>query len=153
MNVNRDANGFVVLDRRACLERLAQRRVAALAITDHALPVVLPALYTLRGEDVLVGAASSGVLGRRMPDSVVSLCVHDLDDDLLNGWSVTVTGLAEVVTSLADLVAAAELRRWGTGEAVQVVVRIGTEHISGRLIHASHAASSSDLIQPEPRTR
>jgi nitroimidazol reductase NimA-like FMN-containing flavoprotein (pyridoxamine 5'-phosphate oxidase superfamily) len=144
MNVNRDANGFVVLDRRACLDRLAQRRVAALAITDHALPVVLPALYTLRDDDVLVGAASSGILGRRMPDSVVSLCVHDLDDDLLNGWTVTVTGLAEVVTSPADLAAAAELRRWGAGEAAQVVVRIGTEHISGRLIHASHAASSSD---------
>jgi len=144
MNVNRDANGFVVLDRRACLDRLAQRRVAALAITDHALPVVLPALYTLRDDDVLVGAASSGILGRRMPDSVVSLCVHDLDDDLLNGWTVTVTGLAEVVTSPADLAAAAELRRWGAGEAAQVVVRIGTEHISGRLIHAGHAASSSD---------
>jgi nitroimidazol reductase NimA-like FMN-containing flavoprotein (pyridoxamine 5'-phosphate oxidase superfamily) len=136
MNVNRDANGFLVLDRRGCLERLAQRRVAALAITDHALPVVLPALYTLRGDDLLVGAASSGVLGRRMPDSVVSLCVHDLDDDLLSGWTVTVTGLAEVVTSLADLMAAAELRRWGSDDASQVVVRIGTEHISGRLIHA-----------------
>jgi nitroimidazol reductase NimA-like FMN-containing flavoprotein (pyridoxamine 5'-phosphate oxidase superfamily) len=137
MNVNRDANGFVVLDRRACLELLAQHRVAALAITDHALPLVLPALYTLRGEDVLVGAASSGILGRRMPDSVVSMCVHDLDDDLLNGWTVTVTGLAEVVTSLADLTAVAELRRWGSAEASQVVVRVSTEHISGRLISTS----------------
>lgn len=137
MNVNRDANGFVVLDRHACLELLALHRVAALAITDHALPLVLPALYTLRGEDVLVGAASSGILGRRMPDSVVSMCVHDLDDDLLNGWTVTVTGLAEVVTSLADLAAVAELRRWGSAEAPQVVVRVSTEHISGRLISTS----------------
>ena len=137
MNVNRDANGFVVLDRRACLERLAQHRVAALAITDHALPVVLPALYTLRGEDVLVGAASSGILGRRMPDSVISMCVHDLDDDLLNGWTVTVTGLAEVVTSLADLVAVSELRRWGTADAPQIIVRVSTEHISGRLIYTN----------------
>ncbi len=134
MSVNRDANGFVVLDRWACLERLAQHRVAAVAITDHALPVVLPALYTVSGGSILIGAAGSGILGRRMPDSVVSMCVHDLDDDLLNGWTVTVTGLAELVTSLADLVAVSELRRWGSAEASQVVVRVSTEHISGRLI-------------------
>ena len=144
MNRDRDAHGFVVLDRQACLERLSLRRVASLAITEHALPIVLPALYMLKGDDILVGASRTGILGRCLPDSVVSLCVHDLDDDLLNGWTVTVTGLAEVVTSPADLAAAAELRRWGAGEAPQVVVRIGTEHISGRLIHASHAASSSD---------
>ncbi len=134
MNLNRDANGYVVLDRRACLDRLAQHRVAALAITEHALPLVLPALYTLSGEDVLVSAASSGILGRRMPNSVISLCVHDLDDDLLSGWTVTVTGRAELVTSPADLAAAAELRRWGSGDSSQVVVRVSTEHISGRQI-------------------
>ena len=134
MNLSRDANGFVVLDRPACLERLAQHHVAALAITEHALPLVLPALYTLRGEDVLVAAASSGILGRRMPNSVISLCVHDLDDDLLSGWTVTVTGRAELVTSPADLVDAAELRRWGSGDSSQVVVRVSTEHISGRQI-------------------
>ena len=134
MNLNRDANGFVVLDRYACLERLAQRRVAALAITEHALPLVLPALYTLRGEDVFVGAASSGILGRRMPNNVVSLCVHDLDDDLLSGWTVTVIGRAELATSPADLAAADELRRWGAHDSSQVLVRVSTEHISGRQI-------------------
>ena len=134
MNLNRDANGFVVLDRYACLERLAQRRVAALAITEHALPLVLPALYTLRGEDVFVGAATSGILGRRMPNNVVSLCVHDLDDDLLSGWTVTVIGRAELVTSPADLDAATELRRWGSDDSSQLLVRVSTEHISGRLI-------------------
>lgn len=134
MDLHRDANGFVVLDRHGCLERLALHRVAALAITDRALPLVLPALYTLRGEDLLIVAASSGVLGRRLPNSVVSLCVHDLDDDLLGGWTVTVTGRAEPVDSPADLVAAAELRRWGSGDSSQIVVRVSTEHISGRQI-------------------
>ncbi|MGZ4739326.1 MAG: pyridoxamine 5'-phosphate oxidase family protein [Ilumatobacteraceae bacterium] len=134
MNLSRDANGFVVLDRQACLDRLAQRRVAVLAITEHALPLVLPALYTLRGEDVFVGASTSGILGRRMPNNVVSLCVHDLDDDLLSGWTVTVIGRAELVTTAADLAVAAELRRWGSDDSPQVLVRVSTEHISGRQI-------------------
>lgn len=76
MNLDRDAHGFVVLDRQACLERLAMHRVASLAITEHALPVVLPALYMLKGEDILVGASRTGILGRCLPDSVVSLCVN-----------------------------------------------------------------------------
>ena len=134
MTLNSDANGFVVLDRAACLERLALHHVASVAITDGALPLVLPALYLLSGEDILVAAAQTGILGRRMPNSVVSLCVYDLDDELLSGWTVTVTGRAEPVISLEDLTYARDLRRWGAGDASQVVVRVDTERISGRQI-------------------
>ena len=131
MIVQRDANGFVVLDRSACLDRLSRRHVASLAITDSALPVVLPAFYMLHGEDILIGAGESGVLGRRLPNSVVSLCVYDLDDDLSKGWSVTVTGQAEPVGMADNVPGMAELRRWGPA---QLVVRVGTERISGRQI-------------------
>ena len=134
MTLNHDANGFVVLDRYACLERLALRRVASVAITDDALPLVLPALYVLSGEDILVAAAATGILGRRMPNSVISLCVHDLDDELSSGWSVTVTGRAERVISPADLPDIGDLRRWGSGDSLQIVVRVDTERISGRQI-------------------
>ncbi len=134
MTLNRDANGFVVLDRYACLERLALHRVASVAITDGALPLVLPALYVLSGEDILVAAAQTGILGRRMPNSVVSLCVHDLDDELLSGWTVTVTGRAEVVISPDELPDACDLRRWGPGDSAQIVVRVDTDRISGRQI-------------------
>jgi Pyridoxamine 5'-phosphate oxidase len=132
MDVTCDANGFAVLDRRGCLERLAQHRVAAVAITDGALPIVLPALYALSGEDILVGVAATGILGRRMPDNVVSLCVYELDDDLSTGWTVTVTGLAKSVSSVAEPSEADGLRRWGGRDSEQIVVRIGTEQISGR---------------------
>ena len=128
MNRDRDAHGFVVLDRRACLERLSLRRVASLAITEHALPIVLPALYMLRGEDILVGASRTGILGRCLPDSVVSLCVQDVADDLRSGWTVTVTGWAEA------LAGAVEFGRWATDDLTQIVVRITTDYISGRQI-------------------
>lgn len=128
MNRDRDAHGFVVLDRRACLERLSLRRVASLAITEHALPIVLPALYMVKGEDILVGASRTGILGRCLPDSVVSLCVQDVAEDLLSGWTVTVTGWAEAVTE------AVEFGRWATDDLAQIVVRITTDYISGRQI-------------------
>ncbi len=129
-----DANGFVVLDRQACLERLAQHRVASLAITDGALPVVLPVLYVLCGEDVLMCAERTGILGRCLPNSVVSLCVHNLDKDLIGGWTVSVTGRADPLDWSADLAKNVDLRPWGSGDSTQVLVSIGTELISGRQI-------------------
>ena len=134
MTRHRDADGLLVLDRDACLARFAARRVAAVAITDGALPLVLPALYVLSGEDILVGAARTGILGRRLPHSVVSLCVYDVDDDLLSGWTVTVTGWAEPASSSVELAGAQELRRWTSAASTQVVVRVSTERISGRQI-------------------
>jgi nitroimidazol reductase NimA-like FMN-containing flavoprotein (pyridoxamine 5'-phosphate oxidase superfamily) len=130
MNLSHDAHGFVILDRAACLQRLALHRVASLAITEHALPMVLPALYMVQGNDILVGASRQGTLGRCLPNSVVSLCVHDVDDDLLSGWTVTVTGWAQPVDE------AAEFRRWATDDLTQIVVRISTDHVSGRQIVA-----------------
>lgn len=134
MNRNHDANGFVVLDREACLARLALRRVATLAITDGALPLVLPVLYALSDEHIFVGAAHSGILGRRLPNSVISLCVHNVDDDLLSGWTVTATGWAERVSSPAELAGTDALRSWASTSSTQIVVRVSTEHISGRQI-------------------
>ena len=134
MDLQRDSSDFVVLDRPSCLERLAQNRVAAVAITDGALPVVLPALYLLRGEDILVAAAATGVLGRCMPNSIVSLCVHDLGENLSYGWTVTVTGRAEPIGSPSELADPTAFRQWGGGDSEQIVVRIATDRISGRQI-------------------
>lgn len=131
---DRDTHGFVVLDRDACLDRLARRHLASVAVTNGALPLVLPVQYSLHGEDILVGADRAGVLGRRLPNHVVSLCVHDVDDELARGWSVTVTGLAEPADHLATTPAVAPLRRWGANLAEQVVVRIRTDMVSGREI-------------------
>ena len=103
-----------------------------MAITDGALPIVLPAVYLLRGEDIFVAAGATGILGRRLPDSVVSLCVHDLDDDLGGGWSVTVTGRAESVDMTTNSTARDAFRRWGHENSEQIVVRVSTERISGR---------------------
>jgi uncharacterized protein len=134
MSLPRDANGFVVLDRRACLERLALRRVAAVAITQSALPLVLPVVYHMCGEDMLMASARSGILGRHLPNSVVSLCVHDVDDDLLSGWTVTATGRAELVRTPDEVPQVEGLQRWASEPSAQVVVRISLDLLSGRLI-------------------
>jgi hypothetical protein len=54
--------------------------------------------------------------------------VHDVADDLQSGWTVSVTGWAEPVAE------AVEFRRWATDDLTQIVVRISTDHITGRQI-------------------
>jgi nitroimidazol reductase NimA-like FMN-containing flavoprotein (pyridoxamine 5'-phosphate oxidase superfamily) len=73
MIVEHDGNGFVVLDRAACLELLARRHIAIVAITDGAMPLVLPALYGLWDDHVVMAVDPVGVLGRHVPNNIVSL--------------------------------------------------------------------------------
>lgn len=136
----RDSNGLVVLDRDACLRMLATRRVASVAITDGALPLVLPAMYLLHGDEIYVAADRHGILGRRLPENIVSLCVHDIADDFGTGWNVTVTSQARLVDddeAPPTLECALPLWRRASkrGEG-HVVVKLGTERIAGRQILA-----------------
>ena len=134
MTDSEDGNGFVVLDRRACLDRLGLRRVGAVAVTDGVLPLVLPAVYTMWGDDIVLGAHRDGVLGRCLPNSIVSICVFDVDDLLHASWSVTVTGRAEPVMWPLVMDPGPLLRTWGPDRSDQVLVRVRTDRITGRQI-------------------
>ena len=142
----RDRNGLIVLDRQACLDRLASRRVGTIALTEGALPVAVPTVYTLFGTDVVISADPTSLLGRRLPDAVVSLCVQDVPDELTGGWNVTVIGCTEVIhdRTVLDALPWDRLPSWGsaapgpTGEAGEhlgsIVARLGTERITGRVV-------------------
>jgi nitroimidazol reductase NimA-like FMN-containing flavoprotein (pyridoxamine 5'-phosphate oxidase superfamily) len=135
MDRARDSQGLIILDREACLDRLAGHRLAAMAITEQAMPLVLPVVYALHDGEILIGTDPSGVLGRRLPNSVVSLCVHDLNDELLSGWTVTVVGEAFALETETELPSDVRQRLWHPGcVGEQAFVRISTERMSGRQI-------------------
>jgi hypothetical protein len=142
----RDGNGLIVLDRQACLDKLASRRVGTIALTEGALPVAVPTVYTLFRSDVVICAGRTSLLGRRLPDAIVSLCVQDVPDDLTGGWNVTVTGHAELLDDPAVLRALPwdRLPSWASGALLpgsdatdrvgSIVTRLGTERITGRVV-------------------
>jgi hypothetical protein len=146
-----DRNGLIVLDRTACLERLRRRRIGSIALTEAALPVVVPAVYTLCGQDVVLTADATSLLGSRLPNAVVSLCVQDIPDDLSGGWSVTVTGLA-AVPDQARLRALqwGGLPAWGHQDWPSVVVVLSTDRIGGREIpqHWTHRPARPGELPP-----
>ncbi|HEV2634948.1 MAG TPA: pyridoxamine 5'-phosphate oxidase family protein, partial [Actinocrinis sp.] len=72
--------------------------VGRVVYTRRALPAVLPVNYAVREGGIWIWAGSASSLGLALRGAVVAFQVDDLDYATHSGWSVTVTGLAQVVT-------------------------------------------------------
>lgn len=130
-----DRNGMRVLDRDECLRRLASAQLGRVGVTTGALPVVLPVLYRLDGERILIRCPDDSSLMAALDRCVVAFEVDAVDaadggDQPTHGWSVVVTGLAE---ALGPDESAAVLPRSGPflPEGGHLVA-ISTERMTGR---------------------
>ena len=86
-----------VLDETECLRLLAREPVGRLALTDRALPVVLPVNFTLVDNTIVFATASGLKLDAAHAGMVVCLEVDGFDRMTHGGWSVLATGrLAEI---------------------------------------------------------
>lgn len=122
-----------VLNRRQCLDRLAQVRVGRLVFTEDALPAIQPVNFRVWRDDVVIRVAGGPKLEAATTNQVVAFEADDLDPDLRSGWSVTVVGRAEPMTEIDDLVAVAGtfIQPWAEGRR-EHFVRIRTERMTGR---------------------
>lgn len=130
-----DRNGLEVLERPECLRLLAQCTLGRVAVTDRALPTVLPVTFRLVDERILFRTGSGTKLEAAATGAVVAFEVDDMDPVSHTGWSVVVTGVAEEITDPADLAALedAHLPRWAPGRGDNVVA-VSTERVTGRRI-------------------
>lgn len=128
--------GMVPLDEDECLNRLRAARFGRVALSSGALPVILPIHYALLGRDPVFRTDHGTKLLAASAGQVLCLEIDDLDAEAHAGWSVLVTGRAEVITE-PDVLAEAQqlpLQPWtGRGDAF---VRIGCTLISGRQVGA-----------------
>ncbi|MGW0157974.1 pyridoxamine 5'-phosphate oxidase family protein [Mycobacterium sp. NPDC003323] len=122
-----------VLNRRQCLDRLAQVRVGRLVFTEDALPAIQPVNFRLWRDDVVIRVAGGPKLEAATANQVVAFEADELDPDLRNGWSVTVVGQAESISGIDDLVEVAGtfIEPWAQGRRDHFI-RIRTERITGR---------------------
>jgi nitroimidazol reductase NimA-like FMN-containing flavoprotein (pyridoxamine 5'-phosphate oxidase superfamily) len=82
------------LSRETCLALLGTRSLGRLIFTYRALPDVLPVLYRLEGEDVLLRLSLGSVAVPATRGAVVAFETDDVDPLALTGWSVTIVGQA-----------------------------------------------------------
>jgi len=133
-----DGTGATVLQDDECTRLLASVHIGRVALTRDSLPVILPVAFRLVGQDPVIRTGQGAVreAGRRR--SVLCLEADGCAPDWSTGWSVIVTGRAELVTDQDTLVAIHRLalpdwRRPSNGDDYDdLYVRIRTELISGR---------------------
>lgn len=127
-------DGFRDLGCHECLRLLATVPIGRVVYTRQALPAVVPVNFGLDADGaVLLRTSTASELARAVDGAVVAFEADAADADTHSGWSVVVTGRAEIVTDPAE---AARLERvaprsWAPSPE-EVFVRIEPELVTGR---------------------
>ncbi len=90
-----------ILTLEECLHLLRSQRVGRLAVVAGQYPLVVPVNYAIDG-DVIVFRTGPGTKLSAAHHRNVAFQVDEIDLDHRRGWSVLVTGMAEVVTEKHD---------------------------------------------------
>lgn len=128
-----DRNGLEVLSESACVDLLRSVRIGRIAITDRALPVILPVNFVVVDDRIVFATGLGTKLAAATTRSVVAFEADELDPVTSVGWSVCVTGRSERVVDrdVLDQVLAAGLDPAVRSE-VQVHVQIAFDVVTGR---------------------
>ena len=87
-----------VLDVGECRRLLASASVGRIAFTEEAMPVIQPASFALRGEDVFIPTGLSSKMAAGSRGAVLAFEVDDFDLVERTGWNVTVIGPSRLVS-------------------------------------------------------
>jgi nitroimidazol reductase NimA-like FMN-containing flavoprotein (pyridoxamine 5'-phosphate oxidase superfamily) len=130
---------LATLSRDECLRGLATHSLGRLALTAHALPVIVPIHYSLSDDVVVFRALVDGMVARACDGSVVALQVDNLGRDVGTEWSVLVVGLAALMAGTETLrsLPLPPVSPPGGGPDQFVGITIG--QISGSPIHTREA--------------
>jgi uncharacterized protein len=127
------------LDEAACRSRLAAARVGRIAVTDRALPLIIPVACACIGQDIVVRLVP-GALDRAADTSQVVCFQTDAadwtdgsDSRITEGWSVEAIGQLRRIDDPAVVESCRQLRTWGRSDGPFAV--LSPEVLTGR----SHA--------------
>ncbi|MBE1583357.1 pyridoxamine 5'-phosphate oxidase family protein [Nonomuraea angiospora] len=115
------------------LRRLADVPLGRVVFTRHALPAVRPVNHVVIDGQIVIRSSAGTILSAEVAavEAVVAFEADELDVEERLGWSVVVTGFAELVQDPGEV---ARLRSmitpWVTGQLDQVI-RIRPQIITG----------------------
>ena len=114
------------------MELLGSVRIARVVLSIKCMPVALPVNVSVLDEDVIFSTDSGSKLTAAVEAQVVSVEADDIDLMYRTGWSVLVTGRAQLVTEPAEIEwASSRLQAWVPGPH-PFLVRVPSTLISGR---------------------
>jgi nitroimidazol reductase NimA-like FMN-containing flavoprotein (pyridoxamine 5'-phosphate oxidase superfamily) len=118
-----------------CFRLLSTVAVGRVALTRHALPVILPVNFTVDGQTIVLRTGPGSVLAAARDGVVVAFEADELDPRLEAGWSVLVTGTMREITGASELLRVNRLHLfpWAGGDR-PFYVRITPGIVSGRRV-------------------
>lgn len=127
------------LSRAECLRLLATVQTGRIVFTIRALPAVRVMNFVLMGDLIIIRTAADSAVAQRAAGSVVAFEADHTDALTSSGWSVTVTGRAELVTDPHEIAGyqSLPLVRWPQ-LGPEVFLRVRLEAIEGQQV-ANHA--------------
>ena len=123
----------VELSRQECLDLLAHVGIGRVVLNLSDIPVAFPVNVALLDEDVVFATDKGSKLDAALHRNVVSLEADGVDRLYHTGWSVLVTGVAELLTDPHEVerVNRLPLQAWAPGPHL-FVVRVPSTIVSGR---------------------
>jgi len=122
-----------------CQELIAAGGVGRfLFVQEGRGPVAIPVNFKMDGDDVIFRTSGDSAIAEGIHRQPVSFDVDQLDDALGEGWSVLLTGKANVITGATEInrVQALGIKPWAGGDR-EVYVRLSPSAITGRRIRVS----------------
>jgi nitroimidazol reductase NimA-like FMN-containing flavoprotein (pyridoxamine 5'-phosphate oxidase superfamily) len=98
-----DVNGLEILSRAEAIALLETEEVGRLVYTRRALPAITPVNFAVRGDAVLFFTGSFSSLIPAVRGAVVGFQADHFDRAARCGWSVSVTGKAELVSDAREV--------------------------------------------------
>jgi nitroimidazol reductase NimA-like FMN-containing flavoprotein (pyridoxamine 5'-phosphate oxidase superfamily) len=124
------------LDISECLELAATRSVGRVAFCTDDGPVVLPVNYVVDELGVVFRTSPHNSIARWAQNRRVAFQVDEIDDFTQSGWSVLVSGTAEVIDEPSALPADARPLSWAEGTR-SLFVRVPARTVTGRRLYPS----------------
>jgi uncharacterized protein len=129
------------LSRQECLQALDGQTLGRLAVSQGALPLILPVNYALEGANIVFRTRAGSLLDRACRNTIVAFEIDQYDAAAESGWSVLVIGVANVVDA-GEWFRALELGLISVGASDGgVFVKIVPGKMTGRAI-------GDDLLPP-----
>ncbi len=135
-----DHQELIVLDEAACRALLCTTRLGRVALTDGALPMIMPVTFACLDRDLVFHAEPGALARAALARQVVCFEADWVDDEITEGWSVAAIGQLRTVTDPVEeeRCRAAALRTWttavpsGSATGVGDFVALTPEMFSGR---------------------
>lgn len=134
-----DRNELEVLSYGDCFALLEEVPVGRVAFVSEGDPLILPVNFVLDGRSILFRTAPGAKLEAATRASSVGFEADDWDEETRSGWSVVITGRAEVVDADIEVERLEEIGvdYWADSVDRPFWVRIRPNVVSGRRLGAN----------------